>query len=94
MSVLIAIEIKGIFFVSRLKKNAVIRRIKTFSLPQESAIMSNSMVVIGTPQKRAENLFRLLEVVDSKGNVIRLVTNRFDLSAEEISEIYPFSLGD
>jgi IS4 transposase len=79
---------KGIFFASRLKKNAVIRTLETFSVAEESPIMSDSMVVIGTPQKRTENVFRLIETVDSKGNVIRLVTNRFDLSAEEIGDIY------
>jgi putative transposase len=46
------------------------------------------MVLIGTTQNRAENYFRLLKVIDSKGNVLLLVTNRFDLSAEEISEMY------
>jgi putative transposase len=46
------------------------------------------MVVIGTTQNRAENYFRLIKVVDSKGNELLLVTNRFDLSADEISEMY------
>src|SRR5690606_40466565 len=43
---------------------------------------------IGTSQNRAENYFRLIRVVDSKGNELQLITNRFDLSAEEISEMY------
>lgn len=46
------------------------------------------MVVIGTTQKRTENVFRLIETTDSKGNTIRIVTNRFDLTAEEIGDIY------
>ncbi|WP_307330460.1 IS4 family transposase, partial [Evansella vedderi] len=78
----------GYFFVSRLKKNAVIREIESFSLPEDSTVLSDKMVYIGTTQKRAENIFRLLEVIDTKGNILRLITNRFDLSAEEISEIY------
>lgn len=36
----------------------------------------------------AENAFRLLKVLDSKGNELHLITNRFDLSADEISELY------
>lgn len=44
--------------------------------------------IIGTTQNRAENLFRLVEVEDTKGNVLRLITNRFDLSADEISDVY------
>jgi putative transposase len=29
-----------------------------------------------------------LKVIDTKGNELQLITNRFDLSAEEISEMY------
>lgn len=78
----------GYFFVSRVKKNAVIREVHAFSLPPASTVLSDKMVYIGSTQNRAENVFRLLEVLDTKGNVLRLMTNRFDLSAEEISDIY------
>ncbi len=76
------------FFVSRLKKNAVIREVETFSLPENSTVLSDKMVFIGSPQNRTENVFRLLEVEDTKGNILRLITNRFDLDADEISDIY------
>ena len=79
---------EGIFFATRLKKNAVIRTLETFPIAEDSSILSDSMGVIGTPQKRTENVFRIIETVDSKGNELRIVTNRFDLSAEEIGDIY------
>src|SRR5690554_151272 len=79
---------EGYFFVSRLKKNAVIREVETFSVPENSTVLSDRMVYIGSPQNRTENVFRLLEVEDIKGNTLRLITNRFDLTSEEISEIY------
>ncbi|WP_230130278.1 IS4 family transposase [Bacillus sp. CECT 9360] len=78
----------GYFFLSRLRKNAVIREVYDFKLPEDAAVLSDQMVLIGTIQKRAENYFRILKVMDSKGNELRLITNRFDLSAEEISEMY------
>ena len=78
----------GYFFLSRLRKNAVIREVYDFKLPEETAVLSDQMVMIGTPQNRAENYFRLLKVIDSKGNELHLITNRFGLSAEEISEMY------
>jgi len=78
----------GYFFVSRLKKNAVTRKEYSFKLPESSSVIRDDMVYIGTTQNRAENLFRLVEVEDTKGNVLRLITNRFDLSADEISDIY------
>ena len=46
------------------------------------------MVYIGTSQNRAENIFWIVEVDDIKGNTLRLITNRFDLSADEISNIH------
>lgn len=79
---------EGIFFASRLKKNAVIRPIETYSVKADSSILKDSMVVLGTPQKRTENVFRLIETVDSQGKTIQILTNRFDLSAEEIGGIY------
>jgi len=78
----------GFFFVSRLKKNAVIREVETFSVPKDSTVLSDKMVYIGATQNRTENVFRLLEVEDTKGNILRLITNRFDLEPDEISGIY------
>ena len=78
----------GYFFVSRVRKNAVIREVESFSLPEDSIALSDKMVYLGSTQNRTENVFRLIEVTDTKGNILRLVTNRFDLSADEISDIY------
>lgn len=78
----------GYFFVSRLRKNAAIRVIEAFECPKESTVLSDEMILIGTTQNRAENYFRRIKVVDSKGNELQLITNRFDLSADEIAELY------
>ena len=78
----------GYFFVSRLRKNAVTRVLEPFKLPEDSAVLSDEMILIGTTQNRAENAFRLIKVLDSKGNELHLITNRFDLSADEIAELY------
>ena len=78
----------GYFFVSRLRKNAVVRVIEPFSLPENSSVLSDEMVVIGTTQNRSENVFRLLKLLDTKGNDLHLLTNRFDIDADEIAEIY------
>ncbi|MCZ8513201.1 IS4 family transposase [Paenibacillus filicis] len=79
---------QGIFFVTRLKKNAIIRPIHSFKLPSNSKVLSDEMVYIGTPQKRMENVLRLIHTVDSEGNLLAIVTNRFDLDADEIGEMY------
>lgn len=79
---------EGYFFVSRLRKNAVTRTLETFTLPENSDVLSDEMVVIGTTQNRSENVFRLLKVIDSKGNELKILTNRFDLDADEIAALY------
>jgi len=78
----------GYFFVSRLRKNAVTRVLETFTLPSDSTVISDEMVVIGTAQNRSENVFRRIRIFDTKGNELILLTNRFDLDADEIAEIY------
>jgi len=78
----------GYFFVSRLRKNAVTRVIEPFELPNDSTVLSDEMMLIGTTQNRAENVFRLIKVLDSKGNELHLITNRFDVSADDIAELY------
>src|SRR5699024_5022849 len=47
----------GYFFVFRLRTNAVVRVIDTFSLPANSTVLSDAMVIIGTTQNRTENVF-------------------------------------
>jgi len=81
----------GYFFVSRLRKNAVIRVLEPFELPKDSTVLSDEMVVIGTTQNRSENVFRRLTLFDHKGNEMTLLTNRFDLSADEMAELYKSS---
>ncbi|ABS21309.1 transposase IS4 family protein [Bacillus cytotoxicus NVH 391-98] len=81
---------KGYFFVSRLRKNAVTQVIEKFSFPKKAAVISDEMIVIGigTTQNRSENAFRFIKVLDSKGNELHLLTNRFDLGADEIAELH------
>lgn len=78
----------GYFFVSRLRKNAVTHQIEKFHLPKNSTVLSDEMISLGTAQSRAGNEFRLLKVMDSKGNELHLITNRFDLNADELAELY------
>src|SRR5699024_12553614 len=79
---------EGYFFVSRLRKNAVVRVIDTFSLPDNSTVLSDEIVVIGTTQNRTENVFRKIRILDTNDNELILLTNRYDLSADEKAEIY------
>lgn len=79
---------EGLFFVCRVKKNAVIHIIDEFDLPKGSPVLTDRIVHIGSAKNRAENVFRIVTVIDSRGKEMRLITNRFDIPADEISDIY------
>ena len=78
----------GLFFVCRLKKNAVIHIVQEFDLLEGSTVLADKAVLIGTAKNQTRNLFRIVTVTDSRGKEMLLITNRFDISADEISEIY------
>jgi len=79
----------GIFFVTRLKKNAIFKIKKVNAVKDGSAVLSDNIVILGCPGARMENSVRLVQVVDSSnGEEFYIATNRFDLTAEEISDIY------
>lgn len=79
---------RRLFLCFTLAKNAVIRVLEPFELPEESTVVSDEMILIGTSQNRAENGFCLIKVLDSKGYELQFITNRFDLSADEIADLY------
>jgi len=70
-------------FLSRLRKNAVIREVYDFKLTEDTSVLSDQMVLIGTTQNRAENDFRLLKVMDSKGNELFLASRKWLLRKYE-----------
>lgn len=79
----------GIFFVTRLLKNAVMEIHCENTVPQGSPVISDKEVVLGTFYTKMKNPVRVIEVIDSgTGEPFSIVTNRFDLTAEEIAEIY------
>lgn len=79
---------RGIHFVSRLKDNAIVEEIEAFDEPKGTAIMRDMTVILGKGSKRMKNALRMIETTDSKGNPVRIITNRFDLTAEEIGDLY------
>ncbi len=79
---------RRIFFVTRVKKNAVTRYLYDRPVPKDSPITRDCMVEMGTQQKQMKHLLRLVETTDSQGNPLTLITNRLELSAQEVSDMY------
>jgi IS4 transposase len=80
--------VRGIRFVSRLKNNAIVEEVEAFPATKESKIVRDVKVILGKGNKRMKHALRMIETTDSKGNLVRIITNRFDLTAEELGDLY------
>ena len=78
----------GTRFISRLKINAVAVVQKDLPVAQSSAISGDSIVILGKNAKTMEHPLRLIETTDTEGKPVTIVTNVFEMSAEEIGELY------
>lgn len=87
----------NIFFVTRLKENAVIEEYQnlaiTFSedpsLDEDFFIISDKVVYLGNPTNyKTEEKYRLVTVNDSTGRTLTFLTNIFNLSSQEIGFLY------
>ena len=75
-------------FVLRLTKRNKVRVIEMHPIVLGSNITLDARVKLGSRFRRMEQEVRLVEFVDETGREYRVVTTRWDLSAEEIAEIY------
>jgi hypothetical protein len=81
----------GIRFASRLKKSALVEIIKVFPIKPGSVITKDRMVILGKEgTTKMHHPLRLIETVDSEGKEIMIITNDFNLDAEEIADIYRY----
>jgi hypothetical protein len=72
-------------FVARVKENSRLTIIKERELPkrQKGFTLDADVTLPNLP-----TVLRLIEFTDDQGRIYRIVTNRFDLSAHQIAEIY------
>ena len=80
----------GIRFVTRLKRNIVVRVIREIKRPEQEGdpITREAIVMLGSQKKKMKHPLRLIELKDTKGNSITVITNDFEITAEEVSVIY------
>lgn len=79
---------RGIRFVSRLKNNAIVEEMEEKPVSEAAKIERDVKVTLGKGNKRMKHALRMIETTDSHGRPVRIITNRFDLTAEEIGEMY------
>jgi IS4 transposase len=81
----------NIRFVSRLKSNALVEVVEVCDLKADSTIKKDQIVYLGKDGvSKMNHKVRLIEVEDTGGNPLIIVTNDFNLSAEEIGDIYRY----
>ena len=80
---------EGYFFVTRIKKNTKYHIFEDFETPSETVpqIISYQHVALGS-KTTLTSRFRLVTIEDEKGKQLQFITNRFDLSASEVSQAY------
>jgi hypothetical protein len=79
---------ESISFVTRIKSNTVIEVVKNLPVPADSNILRDQIVVLGKGPKKMKQNLRLVEVKDTQGNTVQIVTNLFDADVVEVSGIY------
>ncbi|MDI4643573.1 IS4 family transposase [Cohnella hashimotonis] len=75
-------------FVMRINHNMSITLLEQREVPHASPILLDAIVRLGRGSKRMKGALRVVEFLDDKARRYRLATTRFDLTAEEIADIY------
>lgn len=80
----------GTRFTTRLKENAIIEVIEEYPVSSNSPILKDQRVYLGNNHTKMTHSVRLIEVLDTKGERIVIITNDFKLKAEAIGDIYRY----
>jgi hypothetical protein len=78
----------NIRFVMRMRDRALTTVIQEYPLPENSRILRDAKVHVGGASKSMKQPIRLVEFLDEQGRLYRLLTSRWDVTAEEIAQIY------
>lgn len=81
---------KGIRFVTRLKNNACVAVIRELEVDEESVIEEDLIVRLGKGKSRMEHDLRLVITKDTECRAVMILTNDFNITAEEIGVIYRY----
>jgi Transposase DDE domain len=75
-------------FAMRIQAKNKANIIKSYEIPDGSKVKLDALVVLGSNFRSMEQPLRLIEFTDEEGKEYRVVTNRWDLKAEEVTELY------
>ena len=79
----------GVFFVSRLRANALFEVLEERDVPQRQSVLKDQIIrLTGKPQKCPHLLRRVEAVREDTGEILVFVTNHYRLAASTIAAIY------
>jgi transposase len=79
---------RNLKFVARVKMNSKLTIVNKHAILDEPNIVLDAEVQVKKPKTEETIAVRLIEFLDDEGNKYRVVTNRRDLTASEVAEIY------
>lgn len=80
----------GIPFVARVKANSNLLTIEERDIPDDTCLLRDADVQLQASKTSEPFVLRLVEFQDDEDHIYRLLTNRWDITAEEVSEIYRY----
>ena len=78
----------SIFFITRLPAFWSYETKEEFNIEEGTSIVSDKLIKLGKNQEEVKGNLRLITLINAQNEIIQFLTNRFDLKAEEIAEIY------
>ncbi|WP_274366326.1 IS4 family transposase [Paenibacillus thermotolerans] len=79
---------RNIRFVMRIRDRTSTTVLEEYEVPTGSHITRDAKVKVGSAFRSMENNVRLVEYLDEQGRTYRILTTRWDVTAEEIAQIY------
>jgi transposase len=77
-----------ILFITRLLTSWSYEIKEEFPIEKGTNILSDELITLGKNQQRVKGDLRSITLINDKDEIIHFLTNRFDLKAKEITEIY------
>jgi transposase len=77
-----------ILFITRLLTSWSYEIKEEFPIEKGTNILSDELITLGKNEEMVKGDLRLITLINDKDEIIQFLTNRFDLKAKEITEIY------
>jgi hypothetical protein len=80
----------GIRFTNRLKDSAIVTVISENPVTSGGVVRRDCIVKLGDGKTKMQHELRLIEVFDTQGNLLSIITNDLKAPAEEIGQVYRY----